>query len=231
MLNNSDEMTADDFAKLLDWVSEDQIQNNDPLTTPDQPSTESTPDVVDGEKWEDSTTKNTDDQKEQPKKTSWVAKLIADKNEYKRKYEELLASRETLKNDDEMDEYDRDEKIVDTTSRIAYTSERMSDLEKQVEDTFYQETPKASEYKSDINALKTQYPQLDIKQVLYLFASQRDPMLLLDQQQINKAKSDDLSMLWTNNKSWTPPTKDPSKMDAKSLEKELIEMHKRWEVM
>lgn len=182
-----EQMSDEELKAALSGVTEDQIRQDAPLgsepaTTPstEEANATSSEAKTDPSQATEPTTES--------KKPSGVAKLLSERNERKKKYEELKAEKDSAKQDEEMDEFARDEKVIDANSRMAYASERMSDIESQVENQFYQENPVAEQHKDGIKSIQSEYPQLSIDKAWYLYASQNNPLLLLDEQQLNKMK-------------------------------------------
>lgn len=171
----------------LTIAQEDELLRADMLAmesgTNDQEEVEETteePEVVN--EVEETTENATETEKEEtPKKKSNVAKILAEKNEYKREAMEAkkkIAELESLVGSDTETDKSYIDSIVD--KKIAEKLE--------VQD-FFARNPEAREFKDDLDAFREENPNLSYDRAYKFFLAETNPQALLDEQTRNKMNS------------------------------------------
>lgn len=238
-MENFENLSSDEMEKMLHWVTNDQITWNVSITEVakkpwnsdswweegGEDDGDKTPEPSKG--GDNNPPSNTD----APQKKSWFAKVLAERNSLRERIKELEQEKAGVKSDEEMDPYDRDEKLIESTAKQAYASEKLSDMDRQMEETFYEEYPKAEEHKEQINVVLQEHPELTLEDARKLYASRTNPLLLLDDQQINKMKGWDLDFIWSQSPRSTSSVKDPENMSTNELESYLKDAVSQWVVV
>lgn len=125
---------------------------------------------------------------EQPKKKSNVAKILAEKNEYKRQALEAKKEAEELRSK-LWESADTDVSFFESKMKqmLAENNEKMS---------FFGANPWAYEAKADLDALIDENPSLSYDRAWKFYLAETNPQALLDEQTQNKLNSKVYSSSW-----------------------------------
>ena len=154
---------------------------------------------------------------EQPKKKSNVAKILAEKNEYKRQALEAKQEAEELRNR-LWENADTDVSFFESKMKqmLAENNEKMS---------FFGANPWAYEAKSDLDALIEENPSLSYDRAWKFYLAETNPQALLDEQTQNKLNSKVYSSSWR-----APANARATKTDFDYSDAELDKLIKEWKV-
>ena len=156
----------------------------------DQEETTETQDDEVVETQEEETFEETIDtqEKEAPKKKNNIAKILAEKNEYKR--EAMEAKRKIAELEASVwNDRDTDISYIDTLvdKKIA---ERLETQD------FFTRNPNAREYKEELDEFRNENPNISYDRAYKLYLAETNPQALLDEQTKNKLNSNIYSTAW-----------------------------------
>ena len=155
---------------------------------------------------------------EKPKKKSNVAKILAEKNEYKRQALEAKAEAEELRSR-LWENADTDVSFFESKMKqmLAENNEKMS---------FFGANPKAYEIKGDLDLMIEDNPKLSYEKAYIHYLAETNPQALLDEQTRNKLNSSKTySLAWR-----APSNARATKTDFDYSDAELDKLIKEWKV-
>lgn len=173
---------------------------------------------VDTEESTEEESQETEQVEEKPKKKSNVAKILAEKNEYKRQALEAKAEAEELRSR-LWENADTDVSFFESKMKqmLAENNEKMS---------FFWANPQAYEVKSDLDALIEENPSLSYDRAWKFYLAETNPQALLDEQTRNKLNSSKTySLAWR-----APSNARATKTDFDYSDAELDKLIKEWKV-
>lgn len=143
---------------------------------------------VDTEETTDEESQEVEQTEEKPKKKSNVAKILAEKNEYKRQALEAKAMVEEL----------RGKLGQDSETDVSFFESKMKQMlaENNEKQAFFATNPWAYEAKSDLDALIEENPSLSYDRAWKFYLAETNPQALLDEQTQNKLNSKVYSSSW-----------------------------------
>lgn len=158
---------------------------------------------------QEETSDEVQDTQEKPKQNK-VAKILSEKNEWKRQAQELKRQLEekeaNLWNDREWD--------------LDYFDTRMEKkmAEKFEEIDFFNDNPEAKEIREELNEFRNENPNLSLDRAYKLYLAETNPSALLDKQTRNKLDANKY------NASWHSPTslRQPKELDYSDAEFERL---------
>lgn len=151
--------------------------------TNDQEDEESTDEVEETSETGEADESGEDENQEEthaqnPKKKSNIAKILAEKNEYKR---------ESLEKDKIIEEL-QSKLGADTETDVKYFEAMMDKkiAERFEAQDFFLRNPEAREFKKELDEFRTENPNLSLDRAYTLFLAETNPQALLDEQTRNK---------------------------------------------
>lgn len=151
----------------------------------------------------------TEDVKEEPpKKKSNVAKILAEKNEYKRE------AMEAKKRVEELEERLSGGEVLTLKDLDSVVDKRIA--EKMEVQDFFSRYPEAMEHKEELDAFREENPNLSYDRAYKFFLAETNPQALLDEQTNNKTRSNIYSTAGR-----TPPALRQEKKDFDYSDAEL----------
>lgn len=173
---------------------------------------------VDTEESTEEESQETEQVEEKPKKKSNVAKILAEKNEYKRQALEAKAEAEELRSR-LWENADTDVSFFESKMKqmLAENNEKMS---------FFGANPKAYEIKGDLDLMIEDNPKLSYEKAYIHYLAETNPQALLDEQTRNKLNSSKTySLAWR-----APSNARATKTDFDYSDAELDKLIKEWKV-
>lgn len=161
--------------------SETQVEAPEVQETEEQSEDTSTEETTEEESQEEAGVQTNAETEEKPKKKSNVAKILAEKNEYKRQALEATAKLKELEAN-LWQTYEKDAEYYKTLVK----KEMAEEFEKQ---HFFIANPKAFEVKWDLDALIEENPSLSYDRAWKFYLAETNPAALLDEQSQNKLNS------------------------------------------
>ena len=157
------------------------------------------------------------EEEEKPKKKSNVAKILAEKNEYKRQALEAKREAEELRSK-LWESADTDISFFESKMKqmLAENNEKMS---------FFGANPWAYEVKTDLDALIEENPSLSYDRAWKFYLAETNPQALLDEQTQNKLNSKVYSSSWR-----APANARVTKTEYTYSDAELDKLIKEWKV-
>ena len=154
---------------------------------------------------------------EKPKKKSNVAKILAEKNEYKRQALEAKREAEELRSK-LWQSADTDVSFFESKMKqmLAENNEKMS---------FFGANPWAYEAKSDLDALIEENPSLSYDRAWKFYLAETNPQALLDEQTRNKLNSKVYSSSWR-----TPANARTTKTELTYSDAEFEKLVSEWKI-
>ena len=195
-MTNFDNLTTEESDNLLrqeifaeeDSNSESGINDSEQQVEVQEEAQEQSEEVDTEETTEEEFQEEAQATEEKPKKKSNVAKILAEKNEYKKQALEAKAMVEELRwklgQDSETDVSFFESKMK---QMLAENNEKMS---------FFGANPWAYEAKSDLDALIEENPSLSYDRAWKFYLAETNPQALLDEQTQNKLNSKVYSSSW-----------------------------------
>lgn len=149
-----------------------------------------------------------EDNAEPPKKKSNVAKILAEKNEYKRE------AMEAKKRVEELEERLSGGEVLTLKDLDSVVDKRIA--EKMEVQDFFSRNPEAMEHKVELDAFREENPNLSYDRAYKFFLAETNPQALLDEQTNNKTRSNIYSTAGR-----TPPALRQEKKDFDYSDAEL----------
>ena len=173
-------------------------------------------------------------------------KILRQKNEALAKAKEYKEKLDQLESGDyDENEYasdrDADRAVVRTEAEKTYSERRADELDIDMKESFFEETPGADKYREGILEIMTQNPSLEIDQAHKLYLATNHPEQLVDKYQVRKKNNNGMIGTWSGSQ-WAkqkPNLKNISKMSKKDLdnvstddmEKFLGEASAQWTIL
>lgn len=153
-------------------------------------------------------TTETAEEEVKPKKKSNIAKLLAEKNEYKN---EVIEARKRI---EELESRVWDDKETDIEYLDAKMDKKIAERF-EIQD-FFARNPEAREFKEELDEFRAENPNLSYDRAYKFYLAETNPQALLDEQTRNKLGSNTYSSVWR-----TPPSLRQSKNEFDYSDAEL----------
>lgn len=215
---NLTEQESDDLLRQEIFAQEDS--NSDSGTNESQEQAEEVTEEVETtetETTEEESHEEAEATEEKPKKKSNVAKILAEKNEYKRQALEAKKEAEELRSK-LWQNADTDVSFFESKMKqmLAENNEKMS---------FFSANPWAYEVKTDLDALIEENPSLSYDRAWKFYLAETNPQALLDEQTQNKLNSKVYSSSWR-----APANARATKVEFDYSDAELDKLIKEWKI-
>ena len=215
---NLTEQESDDLLRQEIFAQEDS--NSDSGTNESQEQAEEVTEEVETtetESTEEESHEEAEATEEKPKKKSNVAKILAEKNEYKRQALEAKKEAEELRSK-LWQNADTDVSFFESKMKqmLAENNEKMS---------FFSANPWAYEVKTDLDALIEENPSLSYDRAWKFYLAETNPQALLDEQTQNKLNSKVYSSSWR-----APANARATKVEFDYSDAELDKLIKEWKI-
>lgn len=216
--DNLTEKESDDLLRAEIFAQEDS--NSDSGTNESEEQAEEVTEEVETEETEttEEESQEAEQAEEKPKKKSNVPKILAEKNEWKRKALEAKAEAEEL----------RGKLWQDSDTDVSFFESKMKQMlaENNEKMSFFTQHPDAYAIKEDLDTLIEENPNLSLDSAYKLYLAETNPQALLDEQTRNKLNS---------SKTYSPAWRAPSNARATKTEfdysdTEMEELIKQWKV-
>lgn len=223
-MTNFDNLTAEESDDLLRQEIFAEEENSLESGTNDseeqvevQPEEEEQSEEVDTEDTTEEESTEAEQAEEKPKKKSNVAKILSEKNEYKRNW---LQAQERIK---ELEQNLWQDTATDKEYFETVVKKQLA--EEMEKNYFFTKNPDAYEAKTDLDALIEENPSLSYDRAWKFYLAETNPQALLDEQTQNKLNSKVYSSSWR-----APANARVTKTEYTYSDAELDKLIKEWKV-